>query len=153
MKGKFNIQTFIFSNLTNQFYLRVYRSSFSVTLIWRWWQFCIPGGLSGGIYFFFWLVSLPDIMFDMLKRKWFTSYFYNAFMICFPAWLLEPYKGIKEYNRSMYQQKQCCQNNLSWDRTHVILVSIRGLLLYELRDALTTLTGRQSCRWLDWDYL
>ena len=54
---------------------------------------------------------------------------------------------------SKSQQKQCCQNNLPWDSTHVILVSFRGLLLYELGDAQTTLAGRQSCRWLDWDCL
>ena len=47
---------------------------------------------------------------------------------------------------SMSQQTQCCQNNLSWDSPHVILLFFRGLLLYELGDALTTLAGRQSCR-------
>ena len=142
MKGKLNFQKFIFSNLTIQSFsscvqIFQYYSYLKVMAI-------LHPGRTKWRYIFFLLTGI-------FTRS--SFYIYNAFMICFLAWILKPYEGIKEYSRSMSQQTQFCQNNLPWDSTHVTLVSFRGLLLYEFGDALTTLAGRQSCRWLDWYYL
>ena len=137
MKGKLNFQKFIFSNLTIQSFsscvqIFQYYSYLKVMAIlhpgrtkWRYIFSLFSGIFTRSSFYIIILQCLYDL-FSCLNAK--------------ALW-------------SMSQQTQCCQNNLSWDSTHVILLSFRGLLLYELGDALTTLAGRQSCRWLDWYYL